>query len=62
MSKVVTESTSSIRRRHSLQDDITSVVIENGVTNIGNYAFYNCGNLTSVTIGSDVKTIGLHAF
>ncbi|MBO7415818.1 MAG: leucine-rich repeat protein [Bacteroidaceae bacterium] len=42
--------------------DIESVVIENGVTSIGEYAFYACNGLTSVTIGSDVTTIGKYAF
>ena len=30
----------------SYKSEITSVVIENGVTSIGNYAFTGCGNLT----------------
>ena len=41
---------------------ITSVVIENGVTSIGNYAFENCSGLTSITIPDSVKTIGGYAF
>ena len=32
------------------------------VTNIGNYAFYNCTNITSVTLSSDVISIGDYAF
>ena len=43
-------------------DSIVSVTVENGVTNVGNYAFYSCENLTDVTIGSDVTTIGIDAF
>ena len=43
-------------------DDITSVVIENGVTSIGDRAFYSCGGLTSVNIGNGVTTIGDYAF
>ena len=42
--------------------DITSVVIENGVTTIGNEAFSDCYDLTSVTIGNGVTTIGDSAF
>ena len=29
---------------------VTNLEIENGVTNIGNCAFYNCLNLTSISI------------
>ncbi len=32
------------------------------VTSIGNYAFYNCSSLTSVTIGNSVTSIGDWAF
>ncbi|MCD8384449.1 MAG: leucine-rich repeat domain-containing protein, partial [Clostridiales bacterium] len=44
------------------QDDIQLVVIENGVTNISNYAFVDCYNLTSVTIPASVTSIGEGAF
>ena len=39
-----------------------SVIIENGVTSIGNYAFYNCSGLTSLTIPDSVTRIGEYAF
>ena len=42
--------------------DITEVIIEDGVTNIGEYAFYSCESLTSVTIGNSVTSIGDEAF
>ncbi|MBE6884326.1 MAG: leucine-rich repeat domain-containing protein, partial [Ruminococcaceae bacterium] len=42
--------------------DITSVVIEEGVTTIGNNAFRNCSNLKSVIIPSSVTAIGNNAF
>ena len=41
---------------------ITKVVIENGVTAIGSYAFSDCTKLKSVTIGEDVASIGFCAF
>jgi len=42
--------------------DITSVVIEDGVTRIGNYAFIFYPNITSLTLGNTVKSIGYQAF
>ena len=42
--------------------DITSVVIESGVTSIGNYAFIECSNLASVSIPATVTSIGEGAF
>lgn len=41
---------------------IKSVNIENGVTRIGNYTFYNCTALESVTISNSVLSIGMYAF
>ncbi|MDR2360164.1 MAG: leucine-rich repeat domain-containing protein [Oscillospiraceae bacterium] len=43
-------------------DSITSVIIENGVTTIGNYAFCNFRELSSVTIANTVTEIRCGAF
>ena len=37
-------------------------IIPNGVTTIGDHAFYECTGLTSITIPNSVTTIGDHAF
>jgi hypothetical protein len=41
---------------------LTSIVIPNSVTNIGDEAFYDCFNLTNITMGSNVASIGNYAF
>lgn len=47
---------------NSRSNEIKKVVIKDGVTNIGSYAFYLCGNLTSVTIPNSMTSIGSSAF
>ncbi len=37
---------------------IEAIIVENGVTYIGNYAFYGCSNAESVSIADTVKKIG----
>lgn len=46
----------------NIADSIKSVVIEKGVTSIGNSAFEDCSSLTSVTIPDSVTSIGDWAF
>ena len=41
---------------------VTDLVIPDGVSSIGNYAFRGCSNLTSITIPDSVTSIGNYAF
>ena len=43
-------------------DKVKSVIIEDGVTNIGAWAFAYCHNLSSVTIPDSVTSIGSYSF
>ena len=43
-------------------DDIEEVVVENGVTSIGDYSFDECDNIESVTVADSVNRIGDNAF
>lgn len=43
-------------------DSVKKIVIENGITTIGNETFYGCEALTSVTIPDSVTSIGRYAF
>ena len=47
---------------HSNRDSIKKVVIENGVTSIGSFAFYLCENMISATTGNRVMEIEYCAF
>lgn len=47
---------------NSVKSDIQFVIINDGVTSIGNYAFYRCGSLKSVELHEGVKSIGKGAF
>ena len=52
---------SSRSRWYSVGDKITSVVISDGVTTIGNYAFFQVA-VPKLTLGKDLKSIGDYAF
>ena len=43
-------------------NSIKSVEIENGITSVGSYAFYNCSKLTNITMPEGVTSIGKSAF
>ena len=45
-----------------LNNQVASVVISEGITSIGFYAFAACTNITSITIPNTVKNIGTSAF
>ena len=44
------------------RNDIQKVIVKSGVLGIGKNAFYQCSNLTSVTLHEGVSSIGDHAF
>lgn len=45
-----------------VKDQIVKIVIEDGVTSIGDFAFTECQNLKQLDIGRDVTSIGMYAF
>ena len=55
-------SSSSNAPWHSKRSKIKSATILDGVTSIGDYAFYSCTGLTSETIPDSVTSIGDYAF
>ena len=55
-------STSSVAPWYSKRTKITSVVVEPGVTNVGNYAFYACLKLAEVELPEGMSYVGGGAF
>ena len=47
---------------YNIRSAITRVVVEKGITSIGDCAFDGCGDLTNVTIPDSVAGIGYYAF
>ena len=47
---------------NSVATSITSVVINSGITSIGNMSFTNCRNITSISVAETVKSLGSAAF
>ena len=60
--KMASYTDTSVSPWYSHRTKITSVVIEDGVTSLGNYAFYACYKLASVSIPDGVTSIGSDAF
>lgn len=46
----------------TIRDSIKSIIIENGVAKIGNYAFYSCLYLESISFPATLERIGEKAF
>ena len=46
----------------SYKESITSVMIDSGVTSVGNYAFYNCSALETVSLPEGLTSIGSNTF
>ncbi len=47
---------------YSLRNNIQKVIVEDGITSIGTWAFYECANVTEVVLGNDLTEIGDRAF
>ena len=58
----VSQTTTSNREWHTYREDITSVVISDGITRIGDWAFSYFSNLISVYIPDSVVNIGSFVF
>ncbi|MBQ9348401.1 MAG: leucine-rich repeat domain-containing protein [Oscillibacter sp.] len=46
----------------SYADQVVMLVVDDGISNVGDYAFQGFANLISVDLSADVKTIGASAF
>ena len=46
----------------SFYETMKTVLINDGVTSIGNYAFYECTELTSISLPDSISSIGQYAF
>ena len=55
-------STSSVAPWYTKRTKILSVVVEDGVTGVGDYAFYACLKLASVTLPEGINSIGCASF
>lgn len=48
--------------RGLIQRDLTEIIIPDGVTSIGNYAFANCEKLTRIILPDSITSVGPQAF
>ena len=51
-----------VLKKYTEEDGVTEVVIPDGVTSIGDWAFAYCERLSSITIPDSVTNIGDMAF
>lgn len=49
-------------REFEMGNDIKKIVVGDGITSIGSYAFYKCGEVTEVSLPAGLKKIGRTAF
>lgn len=47
---------------HEYGEQVKKIIIQDGVTSIGNFAFYDCVNATDIEFGNTVVKIGRYAF
>jgi BspA type Leucine rich repeat region (6 copies)/PKD domain len=59
---MIPDSVTSIGNSAFWESGLASITIPDSVTNIANYAFLSSANLTNVTIGSGVSSIGTQVF
>lgn len=49
-------------RQYQQRNSLETVILGEGITSIGDYAFSTCTKLTSITLPSTIKSIGKRAF
>ena len=59
---IIPENITVIKKSTFEGGSFKKIAINNNVTDIENYAFYNCNSIKSITIPKNVKTIGKESF